>query len=123
MVLMVFSFSPNIYCNLTQVTFVLGGRLSKPCVKVEDSSRLEIKDKGNRHSLKVSDYYSCIDLKKHICSLLRHYRPIYFTLPNMPQINLRTPPPYSPFLVDDKDPPGNKRRGHRCAASLWLCLI
>ncbi|XP_075868544.1 protein DBF4 homolog A isoform X2 [Nelusetta ayraudi] len=58
-----------------------GGRLSKPCVKVEDSSR--------------------------------HYRPIYFTLPNMPQINLRTPPPYSPFLVDDKDPPGNKRRGHR----------
>lgn len=58
-----------------------GGRLSKPCVKVEDSSR--------------------------------HYRPIYFTLPNMPHINLRTPPPYSPFLVDDKDPPGNKQRGHR----------
>lgn len=86
--------------------------------------QVENKRQRNRRSLIVCDYNSLVDLKQHICSLpLRHYRPIYFTLPNMPQINLRTLPPCSPFLVDDKDPPGNKRRGHRWAASVWIGLI
>ncbi|KAM9353071.1 protein DBF4 homolog A [Symphorus nematophorus] len=58
-----------------------GGRISKPFIKVEDSSR--------------------------------HYRPIYLTMPNMPEFNLKTAPPCTPFCVEDKDPPGNKQRGHR----------
>ncbi|KAM8735145.1 protein DBF4 homolog A [Acanthopagrus schlegelii] len=58
-----------------------GGRISKPFVKVEDSSR--------------------------------HYRPIYLTMPNMPEFNLRTrAPPCSPFNVEDKDPLGNKQQGN-----------
>ncbi|KAM6995319.1 protein DBF4 homolog A [Tautogolabrus adspersus] len=57
-----------------------GGRISKPFIKVEDSSR--------------------------------HYRPIYLTMPNMPEFNLKTLPPCSPFCVEDKNPPGNKQRGH-----------
>ncbi|XP_032375379.1 protein DBF4 homolog A isoform X2 [Etheostoma spectabile] len=60
-----------------------GGRISKPFVKVEDSSR--------------------------------HYRPIYLTMPNMPEFNLKTVPPCSPFCVEDKDPPGNKQPAHRGA--------
>ncbi|XP_031155101.1 protein DBF4 homolog A isoform X2 [Sander lucioperca] len=60
-----------------------GGRISKPFVKVEDSSR--------------------------------HYRPVYLTMPNMPEFNLKTIPPCSPFCVEDKDPPGNKQPGHRGA--------
>ncbi|XP_068616543.1 protein DBF4 homolog A [Brachionichthys hirsutus] len=43
----------------------------------------------------------------------RHYCPIYLTISNMPQFNLKTLPPCSPFLVDDKDPTGNKLRGNR----------
>ncbi|GLD63651.1 protein DBF4 homolog A [Lates japonicus] len=58
-----------------------GGRISKPFIKVEDSSR--------------------------------HYRPIYLTMPNMPEFNLRAVPPCSPFCVEDKDPLGNKQQGHR----------
>eukprot|EP00066_Takifugu_rubripes_P014671 XP_011603937.1 PREDICTED: protein DBF4 homolog A isoform X1 [Takifugu rubripes] len=58
-----------------------GGRITKPFVKVEDSSR--------------------------------HYRPIYITLPNMPQFNLRGLPPCSPFLADDKDSPGERPYPHR----------
>ncbi|XP_034730838.1 protein DBF4 homolog A [Etheostoma cragini] len=60
-----------------------GGRITKPFVKVEDSSR--------------------------------HYRPIYLTMPNMPEFNLKTIPPCSPFCVEDKDPPGNKQPAHRGA--------
>lgn len=60
-----------------------GGRICKPFIKVEDSSR--------------------------------HYRPIYVTMPNMPEFNLKTAPPCSPFWVEDKDPAGNKQRGHRGA--------
>ncbi|XP_070690959.1 protein DBF4 homolog A [Pempheris klunzingeri] len=59
-----------------------GGRISKPFVKVEDSSR--------------------------------HYRPIYLTMPKLPEFNLKSAPPCSPFCVEDKDPPGNKQR-HRGA--------
>ncbi|KAM8869634.1 protein DBF4 homolog A isoform 2-T3 [Spinachia spinachia] len=65
-----------------------GGRIRKPFVKVEDSSR--------------------------------HYRPIYLTMPNIPEFNLRTLPPHSPFCVEDKAPPGNKqsaRRGAKVSAS------
>nr|XP_020462927.1 protein DBF4 homolog A [Monopterus albus] len=58
-----------------------GVRISKPFVKVEDSSR--------------------------------QYRPIYLNMPNMPEFNLKTVPPFTPFCVDDKDPSGNKRRGYR----------
>ncbi|XP_039972664.1 protein DBF4 homolog A [Xiphias gladius] len=60
-----------------------GGRISKPFVKVEDSSR--------------------------------HYRPIYLTMPNMPEFNLKAVPPCSPFCIEDKDSPGNKQQGHRGA--------
>uniref|UniRef100_H3BVV2 BRCT domain-containing protein n=1 Tax=Tetraodon nigroviridis TaxID=99883 RepID=H3BVV2_TETNG len=58
-----------------------GGRISKPFVKIEDSSR--------------------------------HYRPIYISLPNMPQFNLRSLPPCSPFLATDRDAPGKKLHPHR----------
>ncbi|XP_071385365.1 protein DBF4 homolog A [Centroberyx affinis] len=58
-----------------------GGRISKPFVKVEDSSR--------------------------------HYRPIYVAMPNMPEFNLKTVPPCTPFCVEDKDHPGKRQRGQR----------
>lgn len=58
-----------------------GGRLSKPFVKVEDSSR--------------------------------HYRPFYLSLSNMPEFNLKTFPPCTPFCVEDKDFPRNRPRGLR----------
>uniref|UniRef100_UPI0037E8879C protein DBF4 homolog A n=1 Tax=Semicossyphus pulcher TaxID=241346 RepID=UPI0037E8879C len=58
---------------------VKGGRIGKPFIKVEDSSR--------------------------------HYRPIYLTMPNMPEFNLKIVPPCSPFCVEEKDPPGNKQQG------------
>ncbi|XP_037309091.2 protein DBF4 homolog A [Pungitius pungitius] len=60
-----------------------GGRIRKPFVKVEDSSR--------------------------------HYRPIYLTMPHIPEFNLKTLPPHSPFCVEDKAPPGNKQPGRRGA--------
>ncbi|XP_047453673.1 protein DBF4 homolog A [Mugil cephalus] len=60
---------------------VKGGRISKPFIKVEDSSR--------------------------------HYRPIYLTMTNMPEFNLKAVAPCTPFGLEDKDPPGNKQRGHR----------
>ncbi|XP_072250384.1 protein DBF4 homolog A [Leuresthes tenuis] len=60
-----------------------GGRISKPFVKVEDSSR--------------------------------HYRPIYLTMPNMPEFNLKSVAPCSPFCVEDKDPPDTKQQRHRGA--------
>ncbi|XP_034468165.1 protein DBF4 homolog A isoform X2 [Hippoglossus hippoglossus] len=60
-----------------------GGRIGKPFVKVEDSSR--------------------------------HYRPIYLTMSNMPEFNLKTVPPCSPFSVEDKNSPGNKQDGQRGA--------
>lgn len=59
-----------------------GGRISRPFVKVEDSSR--------------------------------HYRPLYLTMANMPEFNLSTVAPYSPFYLEAKDP-GAKQRGHRGA--------
>ncbi|XP_037640691.1 protein DBF4 homolog A [Sebastes umbrosus] len=62
-----------------------GGRISKPFIKVEDSSR--------------------------------HYRPICLSMPNMPEFNLKTTPPCSPFCVEDKVPPGRKQPGHRASAS------
>ncbi|CAJ1062234.1 protein DBF4 homolog A [Xyrichtys novacula] len=43
----------------------------------------------------------------------KHYRPIYLTMPNIPEFNLRTLPPCSPFCVEDKEPPVNKQQGHR----------
>ncbi|XP_028985652.1 protein DBF4 homolog A [Betta splendens] len=60
-----------------------GGRLSKPFIKIEDSSR--------------------------------HYRPICLTMPNMPEFNLKTVPPCSPFCLDDKDPAVTKQGAHRGA--------
>uniref|UniRef100_A0A8C9X932 Protein DBF4 homolog A n=1 Tax=Sander lucioperca TaxID=283035 RepID=A0A8C9X932_SANLU len=74
---------------LTFLIVVPGGRISKPFVKVEDSSR--------------------------------HYRPVYLTMPNMPEFNLKTIPPCSPFCVEDKDPPGNKQPGHRYASASEHC--
>ncbi|KAK2910240.1 protein DBF4 homolog A [Channa argus] len=60
-----------------------GGRISKPFIKVEDSTR--------------------------------HYRPIYLTMPHMPEFNLKTFPPCSPFCVAAKDPPRNTTLTHRGA--------
>ncbi|XP_010900801.1 protein DBF4 homolog A [Esox lucius] len=58
-----------------------GGRIGKPFVKVEDSSR--------------------------------HYRPIYLAMSCMPEFNLTSAPPCSPFLVEDKDHPGKRPKEHR----------
>ncbi|XP_061633412.1 protein DBF4 homolog A isoform X1 [Phyllopteryx taeniolatus] len=41
----------------------------------------------------------------------RHYCPIYLTMTNMPELNLKTLAPHSPFLVDDKYPAGDKQQG------------
>ncbi|XP_061918759.1 protein DBF4 homolog A isoform X3 [Entelurus aequoreus] len=57
------------------------GRIHKPFVKVEDSSR--------------------------------RYCPVYLTILNMAELNLKAPPPHSPFLFNDKDPTGDKLHGNR----------
>lgn len=62
-----------------------GGRISKPFVKIEDSSR--------------------------------HYCPIYLAMPNVPEFNLKSAPPCSPFLVEDKDHNGKKQRNRGLKAS------
>ncbi|XP_035989747.1 protein DBF4 homolog A isoform X1 [Fundulus heteroclitus] len=56
------------------------GRIAKPFIKVEDSSR--------------------------------HYCPLYLTMPNLPEFNLTTAAPYSPFCVEEKAS-GVKQQGHR----------
>uniref|UniRef100_A0A673A9Y6 Protein DBF4 homolog A n=1 Tax=Sphaeramia orbicularis TaxID=375764 RepID=A0A673A9Y6_9TELE len=56
-------------------------RISKPFVKVEDSSR--------------------------------RYRPVYLSMSSMPEFNLKTIPPCTPFCVDQKGPPGSKQQGCR----------
>ncbi|XP_054903843.1 protein DBF4 homolog A [Poeciliopsis prolifica] len=61
------------------------GRITKPFIKIEDSSR--------------------------------HYRPIYLTMPNLPEFSLKTAAPYSPFCVEEKNPSGIKQHGHRAKAS------
>nr|XP_057940101.1 protein DBF4 homolog A [Doryrhamphus excisus] len=58
-----------------------GGRIHKPFIKVEDSSR--------------------------------HYCPIYLTMPNMADLNLKTLPPRSPFLFNGEDPAVGKQQGNR----------
>ncbi|XP_037130272.1 protein DBF4 homolog A isoform X2 [Syngnathus acus] len=55
-----------------------GGRIGKPFVKVEDSSR--------------------------------HYRPIYVTMPKMPELNLKTLAPRCPFVVTGEKSAGDKQR-------------
>ncbi|XP_029602208.1 protein DBF4 homolog A isoform X1 [Salmo trutta] len=57
-----------------------GGRIRKPFVKVEDSSR--------------------------------HYRPIYLAMPNMPEFNLTSAPPCSPFYVEDQEHSGKRPKEH-----------
>ncbi|XP_016381974.1 protein DBF4 homolog A isoform X1 [Sinocyclocheilus rhinocerous] len=59
------------------------GRIRRPFVKVEDSSR--------------------------------HYRPIYLPLSNMPVCNVRSLPPCSPFLMDErgKDDPKKRHKEQR----------
>ncbi|XP_052000702.1 protein DBF4 homolog A-like [Xyrauchen texanus] len=54
------------------------GRISRPFVKLEDSSR--------------------------------HYRPIYLPMSNMPVCNLRSPPPCSPFLVEEHGKGDQKKK-------------
>ncbi|XP_023186129.1 protein DBF4 homolog A isoform X2 [Xiphophorus maculatus] len=49
--------------------------------------------------------------------LSRHYRPIYLTMPNLPEFSLKTAAPYSPFCVEEKNPSGIKQHGHRAKAS------
>ncbi|XP_043973183.1 protein DBF4 homolog A [Gambusia affinis] len=61
------------------------GRITKPFIKIEDSSR--------------------------------HYRPIYLTMPNLPEFSLKTAAPYSPFCVEERNPSGIKQHGHRAKAS------
>ncbi|KAM9807174.1 protein DBF4 homolog A isoform 1-T2 [Syngnathus typhle] len=55
-----------------------GGRIGKPFVKVEDSSR--------------------------------HYRPIYVTMTEMPELNLKTLAPRCPFVVTGEKSAGDKQR-------------
>lgn len=56
---------------------------------------------------------------------LRHYRPIYLSLPNKSEFNLHTVPPFSPFYVEDKFSPWKKTAGKRfdvfCLSS-WTVL-
>ncbi|XP_072317596.1 uncharacterized protein [Eucyclogobius newberryi] len=64
------------------------GRIGKPFVKVEDSSR--------------------------------HYRPFYRRLTNVPEFNLATIPPCTPFCLEDRDAAGNRaqcQRGARASDS------
>uniref|UniRef100_A0A8D3DRD2 Protein DBF4 homolog A n=1 Tax=Scophthalmus maximus TaxID=52904 RepID=A0A8D3DRD2_SCOMX len=74
----------NVSLWVENLKYILCGRLSKPFVKVEDSSR--------------------------------HYRPICLSMPKMPEFNLKTVAPCSPFCVEDKLPPGNKQEGQRCGS-------
>ncbi|XP_020783745.2 protein DBF4 homolog A [Boleophthalmus pectinirostris] len=60
-----------------------GGRISRPFVKVEDSSR--------------------------------HYRPFYLRLTNVPEFNLSTHPPCTPFCLENKDAAGDKVQCPRAA--------
>ncbi|KAM6909661.1 protein DBF4 homolog A [Xenentodon cancila] len=43
---------------------------------------------------------------------VRHYRPVCLTMPNMPEFNLKSIAPGTPFCLEDKDPPGTKPK--RC---------
>ncbi|KAJ0066090.1 hypothetical protein NL108_001323, partial [Boleophthalmus pectinirostris] len=61
------------------------GRISRPFVKVEDSSR--------------------------------HYRPFYLRLTNVPEFNLSTHPPCTPFCLENKDAAGDKVQSARASAS------
>ncbi|XP_057689939.1 protein DBF4 homolog A [Corythoichthys intestinalis] len=63
-----------------------GGRIRKPFIKVEDSSR--------------------------------HYCPIYVTLTKIPELNLKTLAPHCPFLIDGKQPAGDKQQGNSAKASI-----
>ncbi|XP_054638191.1 protein DBF4 homolog A [Dunckerocampus dactyliophorus] len=58
-----------------------GGRIHKPFIKVEDSSR--------------------------------HYCPLYLTMPNMAELNLKTVPPRSPFFFNNEDPARDEQQGKR----------
>nr|XP_029507876.1 protein DBF4 homolog A-like [Oncorhynchus nerka] len=44
----------------------------------------------------------------------RHYRPIYLAMPNMPELNLTTAPPCSPFYVEDQEHSGKRPKVHGC---------
>uniref|UniRef100_A0A3P8ULL0 Protein DBF4 homolog A n=1 Tax=Cynoglossus semilaevis TaxID=244447 RepID=A0A3P8ULL0_CYNSE len=58
-----------------------------------------------------------ISAKKNLLNVtfpfLRHYRPIYLSLPNKSEFNLHTVPPFSPFYVEDKFSPWKKTAGKR----------
>ncbi|XP_042162919.1 protein DBF4 homolog A isoform X2 [Oncorhynchus tshawytscha] len=43
----------------------------------------------------------------------RHYRPIYLAMPNMPEFNLMSAPPCSPFYVEDQEHSGKRPKEHR----------
>uniref|UniRef100_A0A3Q2VKH7 DBF4-CDC7 kinase regulatory subunit n=1 Tax=Haplochromis burtoni TaxID=8153 RepID=A0A3Q2VKH7_HAPBU len=70
-------YSSPCFANKRSMFCIPGGRIGKPFIKVEDSSR--------------------------------HYRPIYLTMSNMPEFNLKTTAPCSPFCPEEKDPPANKQ--------------
>uniref|UniRef100_A0A3Q2VIS0 Protein DBF4 homolog A n=1 Tax=Haplochromis burtoni TaxID=8153 RepID=A0A3Q2VIS0_HAPBU len=74
-------YSSPCFANKRSMFCIPGGRIGKPFIKVEDSSR--------------------------------HYRPIYLTMSNMPEFNLKTTAPCSPFCPEEKDPPANKQREQR----------
>uniref|UniRef100_A0A3Q2PRW2 DBF4-CDC7 kinase regulatory subunit n=1 Tax=Fundulus heteroclitus TaxID=8078 RepID=A0A3Q2PRW2_FUNHE len=70
--------------KMSPVTSFAAGRIAKPFIKVEDSSR--------------------------------HYCPLYLTMPSLPEFNLTTAAPYSPFCVEEKAS-GVKQQGHRYVLS------
>uniref|UniRef100_A0A668RZD4 Protein DBF4 homolog A n=1 Tax=Oreochromis aureus TaxID=47969 RepID=A0A668RZD4_OREAU len=78
------SWYSSCFANKRSMFCIPGGRIGKPFIKVEDSSR--------------------------------HYRPIYLTMSDMPEFNLKTTAPCSPFCPEEKDPPANKQRGQRYGA-------
>lgn len=56
---------------------------------------------------------------KQYFSFIRHYRPIYTTMPHLPEFYLTTAAPYSPFCVEGKHPSGIKQHGHRYSIVPW----
>ncbi|XP_061771574.1 protein DBF4 homolog A isoform X2 [Nerophis ophidion] len=81
------------------------GRIHKPFVKVEDSSRSEILASTFKYAF---SFPKCCS---HV--IFRRYCPVYLTILNMAELNLKAPPPHSPFLFNDKDPKGDKLQGNR----------
>ncbi|KAM4600815.1 protein DBF4 homolog A [Polymixia lowei] len=80
-----------------------------PSVPVKTSAKAE--SKGRPGLAKFKDKRIAAPFVK-VEDSSRHYRPVYLAMPKMPEMNLKTASPCSPFSVEDKDHPGKKHGGH-----------